>query len=74
VQALLRPASVIQETLPALDVIDQLRRSPCQMLLVYGEYGHFEGIVTPMDVLGTIAGGFNETETAEPKVVKRDDG
>ncbi|GGB62451.1 hemolysin [Roseibium aquae] len=73
-QALMRPAPAIQESLPALDVIDRLRDSPCHMLLVYDEYGHFEGIVTPMDVLGTIAGGFDETETDEPKFVERGDG
>lgn len=58
--ALMRSAPVIQETLPALDVIDRLRKSPIHMLLVYDEYGHFKGIITPMDVLGTIAGGFCE--------------
>jgi putative hemolysin len=72
--ALLRPAPVIQETLPALDVIDRLRNSPCHMVLVYDEHGYFEGIVTPMDVLGTIAGGFDEIETNESTVVERDDG
>jgi putative hemolysin len=45
--ALMRPAPVIQETLPALDVIDRLRDSPCHMLLVYDEYGHFEGSSRP---------------------------
>jgi putative hemolysin len=70
--ALMRPAPIIQETLPALDVIDRLRESPCHMLLVFDEYGHFEGIVTPMDVLETIAGGFDETD--EPKIVEREDG
>jgi putative hemolysin len=44
------------------------------MLLVYDEYGHFEGIVTAMDVLGAIAGGFDEIETDEPKLVIREDG
>ncbi len=72
--ALVRPATVIQETMPALDVIDRLRDSPCHMLLVYDEYGHFKGIVTPMDVLGTIAGGFDETATIEQKLVERWDG
>jgi putative hemolysin len=72
--ALMRPVPVIQETLPALDVIDRLRNAPCHMLLVYDEYGQFEGIVTPMDVLGTIAGGFDETETDDPKFVERADG
>lgn len=72
--ALMRPAPVVQDTMPALEVIERLRNSPCHMLLVYDGYGHFEGIVTPMDVLGTIAGGFDETERDEPKIVERDDG
>ena len=72
--ALMRPAPVIEETLPALEVIDRLRRSPCHMVLVYDGHGHFKGVVTPMDVLGTIAGGFDETEMVEPKFVRRGDG
>ncbi|HBS48808.1 MAG TPA: DNA-binding protein [Rhodobacteraceae bacterium] len=72
--ALMREAPVVQESLPALEVIDRLRKSPCHLLLVYDEYGHFEGIVTPMDILGAIAGGFDETETDEPKLVQRADG
>jgi len=72
--ALMREVPVIHETLPALEVIDRLRGSPCHMLLVYDEYGHFEGIVTPMDVLGAIAGGFDDPQTDEPKLVERDDG
>ena len=44
------------------------------MVLVFDEYGHFEGIVTPMDVLEAIAGEFPEHDTDEPKVVTRADG
>jgi putative hemolysin len=55
--ALMRPVPVIQESLPALDVIERLRNSPCHMLLVYDEYGHFEGIITPMDILGQSRAG-----------------
>jgi putative hemolysin len=72
--ALMRPAPAIRETLPALEVIDRLRTSPCHMLLVHDEYGHFEGIITPMDVLGTIAGGFDEPQADEPEFVERGDG
>ena len=67
-------ASVIHDALPALEVVERLRASPEHMLLVYDEYGHFEGVVTPMDVLGAIAGGFDQGDTDEPKVVERDDG
>lgn len=72
--ALARPALVIQDNLPALQVVDRLRNSSCHLLLVYDGYGHFEGIVTPMDVLGAIAGGFDERDEDEPKMVKREDG
>lgn len=71
---LMMNAPVIHDALPALDVVERLRASPEHMLLVYDEYGHFEGIVTAMDILGAIAGGFDETETDEPKVVERADG
>lgn len=73
-KAIMMNAPVIQDALPALEVVERLRASPEHMLLVYDEYGHFEGIVTAMDILGAIAGGFDETETDEPKIVEREDG
>ncbi|MCZ4262244.1 hemolysin family protein [Limimaricola sp. G21655-S1] len=72
--ALAQPAPVIHEALPATQVIERLKGAPAHMLLVYDEYGHFEGIITPMDILGAIAGGFDETERDEPRVVERKDG
>lgn len=71
---LMSPAPVIHDSLPALDVIDRLRQAPSAMLLVFDEYGNFEGIITPMDILGAITGGFDADEADEPKVVERDDG
>ena len=73
-RSIMMSAPVIPDTLPALEVVERLRTSPEHMLLVYDEYGHFEGIVTAMDILGAIAGGFDETETDEPEVVEREDG
>ena len=72
--AMARPAPVVHESLPATQVIERLKAAPAHMLLVYDEYGHFEGIVTPMDILGAITGSFDETEQDEPKVVERQDG
>ncbi|WP_150496277.1 hemolysin family protein [Roseibium aquae] len=71
---LMMNAPVIHDGLPAMDVVDRLRASKEHMLLVYDEYGHFEGLVTAMDILGAIAGGFDETEHDEPKMVEREDG
>lgn len=72
--SLLRPAPVVNDALPAMQVIEQLKAAPEQMLLVYDEYGHFEGIITPMDILSAITGGFDDAEVNEPKLVERSDG
>ena len=55
-------------------MIETLRAAPSHMALVYDEYGHFEGIVTAMDVLEAITGSFGEDAEDEPKVVVRQDG
>ena len=46
------------------------------MALVHDEYGHFEGIVTPADILEAITGVFRADldEEDEPPAVKREDG
>jgi putative hemolysin len=43
---------------------------------VHDEYGHFEGIVTPSDVLSAIAGAFRSDvdDHDDPPAVERDDG
>ena len=71
---LIQEVPVIREGLPALNVIEELKASPAHMLLVYDEYGHFEGVVTAMDLLEAIAGDFPEPGDDEPKAVQREDG
>jgi len=45
------------------------------MALVHDEYGHFEGIVTPADILDAIAGAFrSDAPAAEPEAIRRKDG
>ncbi len=67
-------APVVREGLPALDVIEHMRKTPAHIALVYDEYGHFEGIVTPMDVLEAITGEFLDEDDDEPKIFRREDG
>lgn len=73
-RAITRPAPVVRDAMPAIQVIEELKSAPGHTLLVYDEYGHFEGLITPMDLLGAITGGFDEDEEDEPKFVTRNDG
>jgi putative hemolysin len=73
-RAMLIEAPVVRDGMNALDVLETLRKSPAHMVLVYDEYGHFEGIITPMDVLQAIAGDFIEGEETEAKIAEREDG
>lgn len=71
----LRPAPVMPDTASALDALAVLRDAEVPMALVHDEYGHFEGVVTPADLLETIAGAFRaDADTAEPGAVQREDG
>ncbi len=72
--ALMREAPVVSDLTGALDVIQALRKTPARMVLVYDEYGHFEGIITSGDILEAITGVFQDDEMDEPAIVARDDG
>jgi putative hemolysin len=75
IRAHVRPAPVIPDTLDALDALNVLREADVPMALVHDEYGHFEGVVTPADILDAIAGAFRSDEgNAEPEAVQREDG
>ncbi|MGV8989653.1 MAG: hemolysin family protein [Cypionkella sp.] len=72
--ALIVQAPVVRDGMAALDVIEKLRHAPAHMLLVYDEYGHFEGIITAMDILEAITGDFVDDDDSGPKIVTREDG
>src|SRR5690606_6408810 len=74
VRAHLRQAPIIPDTTDALDVLETLRNAEVPMALIHDEYGHFEGIVTPADVLEAITGVFRSDLEEEPYAVPRDDG
>jgi putative hemolysin len=75
VRALIRPAPTIPDTADALDIVDIIKGSDVHVGLVHDEYGHFEGIVTPADVLESIIGALRTGEgPAEPNAVRRADG
>lgn len=71
----LRRAPIIPDTLDALDALEVLRQAEVPMALVHDEYGHFDGVVTPADILDAIAGAFRSDEhEEEPEAVQREDG
>jgi len=65
---------IVMDTASSLNVLREIRSSRVHMALVFDEYGHFEGIITPADVLEAITGAFQEEEESEPAVVARPDG
>ena len=75
-RALVRQAPVISDQMDAMDALAVLREAEVPMALVRDEYGHFEGIVAPADLLAAIAGVFASDQDADtdPPLVEREDG
>ncbi|MEP9374030.1 hemolysin family protein [Mesorhizobium sp. KR1-2] len=70
-----RPAPIVHDLSDALDVLAILKESDVPMALVHDEYGHFEGLVTPADILEAITGVFRaDADEDEFAPVQRDDG
>ena len=44
------------------------------MAFVHDEYGHFDGLVTPADLLAALAGSFASNSDTDPPMVERDNG
>ena len=75
-RALMRVAPVVPDQMDAMDTLNVLRAAEVPMAFVHDEYGHFEGIVTPADLLSALAGAFTSDFEAgtDPPLVERDDG
>ena len=75
-RALAQPAPVLPDVIDAVDALAALRDADIPMALVHDEYGHFEGVVTPADLLAAIAGEFRSDvdNAGDPPAVERDDG
>jgi putative hemolysin len=75
IASLMKKAEVIPDQLDALDAMPIMQAAEVAMALVHDEYGHFEGVVTPADLLAAIVGGFvsHQDDDGEP-IIEREDG
>ena len=75
-KAMMHKAEVVPDQLDAMDALRVLQAADIAMVLVHDEYGHFEGIVTPVDLLTAMAGNFasDQDEGDAPQVIECSDG
>ena len=73
---LMRKAEVVPDQLDAMDALRVLQQSEIAMAMVHDEYGHLDGIVTPVDLLTALAGTFvsDQDEGDVPQIIERQDG
>ncbi|MCP9221771.1 hemolysin family protein [Erythrobacter sp. LQ02-29] len=74
--SLMKKAEVIPDQLDAMDALRVLQQADIAMAMVHDEYGHLDGIVTPIDLLTAIVGQFasDQDQGEIPQVIEREDG
>ena len=73
---LMRSPAIVSDQMDAMDTLNLLRGAEIPMAFVHDEYGHFEGVVTPADILSALAGAFASDFDGggEMPLVEREDG
>jgi putative hemolysin len=70
----LQPPVFVPETLTGMELLDHLRASSTELVLVVDEYGAVQGLISERDVLEAITGEFAAPAGEEAWAVRRDDG
>ncbi len=73
-RTLMREAPVVPDQMDAMDTLGVLREAEVPMAFVHDEYGHFDGLVTPADLLSALVGAFASGNDSDPPLVEREDG
>ena len=75
IEAAVRQPLYLSENVPVLKLLELFKTTSVHMAIVVDEYGAFEGVVTPNDILAAIAGDLPERQGEdEPDAVQRKDG
>lgn len=74
--SLMMPAPIIPDLMDAMDALAVLQAAQVPLALVHDEYGHLDGIVTPVSLLSALVGAFaHDVEAGEdPPCLEREDG
>lgn len=69
-------AEIVPDQLDSMDALRTLQQADVAMAMVHDEYGHLDGIVTPVDLLTALVGQFvsDQDEGDAPSLVERPDG
>ena len=73
-QAAMQQPALVPRSMPALQVLDHIKKSGSHIVLVVDEYGGIEGLLTHHDILEAIAGDMPLGKTPQAQAVQRKDG
>jgi len=73
---LTRTVPVVPDQMDAMNALETLRAADVPLAFVHDEYGHFDGLLSPADLLAAIAGTFvsDTDEEVESPLIERADG
>ena len=69
-------AEVVPDQLDAVDALRVLQQAEVALAMVHDEYGHLDGIITPVDLLTALVGDFASDQDPgdSPGITERSDG